>query len=248
MVYAVGEGSEPIVVQIDTQKIRQERQRLGGVLRKHPQGYVVVIFKSSRNLYLARDGQVVENERVKKSSLDPEYAFLKGSSDDEMTVDFPIPVGLGHNPVGQRTRRFDKKTPEGEYFVCRKNARGETKYTVGLEISYPNLEDAKEARDKGRITQPQYDAIRKRLARRECPPYNTGLGGYIKIHGPDTRSMRKMKREKPETYRQYLRIEDPLYKMVTDEDWTFGCVAVEQVAAFYLYKVVPEGTPVIIFP
>lgn len=54
---------------------------------------------------------------------------------------------LGFAPVGDKTVRGDGKTPEGKYFIDRKNPNSAFHLSIG--ISYPNAEDVAEAKALG---------------------------------------------------------------------------------------------------
>jgi murein L,D-transpeptidase YafK len=54
------------------------------------------------------------------------------------------PVKLGLAPVGQKEREHDFRTPEGHYFLARRNTRSD--YFLSLQVSYPNKDDAVRAR------------------------------------------------------------------------------------------------------
>jgi murein L,D-transpeptidase YafK len=56
-------------------------------------------------------------------------------------------VALGKQPVGQKMRRGDKKTPEGNYYLDWRNAR--SKFHRALHISYPNETDIQNAKARG---------------------------------------------------------------------------------------------------
>ena len=56
-------------------------------------------------------------------------------------------IALGINPVGQKERAGDYRTPEGHYFLARRNPRSE--YFLSLQVSYPNETDL---RRRARIT------------------------------------------------------------------------------------------------
>ena len=71
-------------------------------------------------------------------------------------------IGLGSEPVGDKKIQGDGKTPEGLYYIDRKNPK--SKYFLSLGISYPNKTDLAEARALGRPA-----------------------GGDIFIHGEDTK-------------------------------------------------------------
>jgi murein L,D-transpeptidase YafK len=56
-------------------------------------------------------------------------------------------VALGLSPVGQKERERDFRTPEGRYFLARRNARSE--FFLALQVSYPNKEDEERAHKRG---------------------------------------------------------------------------------------------------
>ena len=53
-------------------------------------------------------------------------------------------VALGLNPVGQKERAGDSRTPEGQYRLIRRNPRSD--YFLSMQVSYPNDADLKRAR------------------------------------------------------------------------------------------------------
>jgi murein L,D-transpeptidase YafK len=90
----------------------------------------VVVYKSERVMLLLSGGEVVRSYRV----------------------------ALGGNPLGHKQRAGDCRTPEGTYFIDRRNGR--SRFYKSLHISYPNGRDRAASRKKG------------------TPP-----GGDIMIHG-----------------------------------------------------------------
>ncbi len=56
--------------------------------------------------------------------------------------------GLGFAPVGDKKVRGDGKTPEGDYFIDRRNPN--SKFYLSIGISYPNPRDIAEAKALGR--------------------------------------------------------------------------------------------------
>ncbi len=56
-------------------------------------------------------------------------------------------VGLGFNPVGDKIQQGDGRTPEGTYIINRKNPQ--SSFTLSLGVSYPDVNDRKEARARG---------------------------------------------------------------------------------------------------
>ncbi|CAH1668079.1 L,D-transpeptidase-like protein [Hyphomicrobiales bacterium] len=79
----------------------------------------VVVDKAARRLTLERDGRVLAR-----------YA-----------------IALGSDPVGQKQREGDGRTPEGVYFVDFKHPR--SRYHLALRISYPDAQAQDAARRAG---------------------------------------------------------------------------------------------------
>lgn len=96
------------------------------------------------------------------------------------------PAALGFEPVGDKVKQGDGRTPEGTFYVCMKNAQ--SKFYLSLGLSYPNDEDAERGLRDGIITRKQRDQITRAIAKKERPPWNTPLGGEIFIHGGGTAS------------------------------------------------------------
>ena len=90
-------------------------------------------------------------------------------------------------------------------------------YYLSLGISYPNAEDAERGLRDGLINQEQYNQILNAVRRKIVPPQNTPLGGQIYIHGNGSQ-----------------------------QDWTWGCVALDDKDIRELFNAVPSGTQVVI--
>lgn len=90
-------------------------------------------------------------------------------------------IGLGFDPVSDKTRQGDGATPEGEYSVCVKNPQSQYYLSVGL--TYPNAADAARALKERQIDEETHRRIVRALERGVCPPWDTPLGGEIYIHG-----------------------------------------------------------------
>jgi lipoprotein-anchoring transpeptidase ErfK/SrfK len=56
-------------------------------------------------------------------------------------------VALGANPVGAKDRAGDNRTPEGLYHIDARNPN--SRYHLGLHVSYPNTQDVARARAQG---------------------------------------------------------------------------------------------------
>ncbi|MDQ3907505.1 MAG: L,D-transpeptidase [Acidobacteriota bacterium] len=113
----------------------------------------VVVSKGARRLELYSDGRVVRTYRI----------------------------GLGKNPDGDKERAGDYRTPEGDFYVCVKNAA--SKFYLSLGLSYPNREDAERGLRGGLITRSERDRIVTAIDKGLRPPWDTALGGEIFIHG-----------------------------------------------------------------
>lgn len=125
------------------------------------------------------------------------------------------PIGLGAEPELDKAREGDHRTPEGRLYVCTRNEI--SKFHLFLGLSYPQPGDAERGLREKLITKAQHDAILDAHRRRARPPWDTGLGGTVGIHGHGAGS-----------------------------DWTWGCVALEDEAIEELWVACPMGTPVVI--
>ena len=80
----------------------------------------IVVHKSKRRLELLKGGAVV--------------------------AEYPIRLGL--NPEGHKLREGDFRTPEGHYYLSRRNPRSD--FFLSIEVSYPNDWDRRRARGQGK--------------------------------------------------------------------------------------------------
>lgn len=126
-------------------------------------------------------------------------------------------IALGRVPEGDKAVEGDGKTPEGEYYIFGKNP--ESKYHLGLGISYPSIEDAERGLLDGLLSEDERDLISAAIEAGKMPPQKTRLGGAIYIHGGGNNS-----------------------------DWTEGCVALNDSEMDELYRSVIPGTAVTILP
>jgi murein L,D-transpeptidase YafK len=92
-------------------------------------------------------------------------------------------------------------------------------YYRSLGLSYPNAAHADRGVRDGLINRAQQEAIVRALRAKKTPPQNTLLGGDIYIHGNGAQN-----------------------------DWTWGCVALENADMLELFQAAPVGTPVTIEP
>lgn len=138
---------------------------------------------------------------------------------------FKFPADFGYNAFADKERRGsttnpdDWRTPNGTFFVSRKNPH--SKFYKAFLLNYPTGEDAERGLNQGLISKQQHDAIVQAEKRFKTPPMNTALGGYIEIHGDGTGA---------------------------SSNWTQGCVAVHNTHMDKLWNLVSVGTPVLIEP
>ncbi len=140
-------------------------------------------------------------------------------------------ICLGSNPIGAKTCVGDRKTPEGDYFVCYKSTG--SRFWRFLGLSYPGEEDARRAFEQGAISLDKRNLIIDSIREGKRPPWDTELGGWVGIHGYPT----------DEYLRRWCAILLP-----KPDNWTDGCIAMWNSEIEELYSLVPVGTPVLIVP
>jgi hypothetical protein len=118
---------------------------------------------------------------------------------------------------GSRTLRDHWRTPQGVFYVVKKNP--ESRFYKALVLNYPTTADARRGLEQGLISKAQYEAIAAAQADFRMPPMDTKLGGWIELHGTGTGAA---------------------------TTWTQGCVAVTNDHMDRLWTMVEKGTPVLI--
>jgi murein L,D-transpeptidase YafK len=139
-------------------------------------------------------------------------------------------VALGSQPTGHKQRQGDGRTPEGQYFICTRNAQTSA-FHIFLGLSYPALPDATRGIQNRAITAREYQVIRQRLASRSAPLWRTRLGGWVGIHGgSDANFAQRTTRKRG------------------SNDWTAGCIALTNAEIREIYAATKMGTPVLVKP
>ena len=90
-----------------------------------------------------------------------------------------------------------------------------SRFHLSLGLSYPAPDDARRGLAAGLITPVEHTAILRSAEEKDMPPQKTGLGGEIYIHGGGTAN-----------------------------DWTDGCIALNNDEMTELFEAVPVGTRV----
>ena len=136
----------------------------------------------------------------------------------EKTVEVLEHVVIGRKGAGTKAHRGDDVTPLGNYRVGWINEKSAFRKFFGL--TYPNLDHAEKALQKGMIGQDTYEAIAKAESKGQIPPQNTDLGGQIGIHGLGRGSL-------------------SVHEVF---DWTHGCIALTNDQIDRLSQYVEKGT------
>jgi len=138
---------------------------------------------------------------------------------DTVVQAFPD-VAIGRFGKTYFKRQGDNKTPLGNYRIDWINRA--SRYYIFLGLSYPDRPAADRALQDGRISESQWQDIRRAHEANKTPPQDTPLGGYIGIHGLGQGDMT--------VHQQY--------------NWTNGCVALTNTQIDQLLHWVRIGTPV----
>lgn len=110
-------------------------------------------------------------------------------------------LAIGRYGTSETRRRGDDTTPLGRFHITRIDR--EAAFHRFLQLDYPDVERAGQARREGVISDTEHGAILAAHRRGVTPPQNTALGGQIGIHG--------IGRGDPNVHRSM--------------NWTRGCVA-----------------------
>ena len=138
----------------------------------------------------------------------------------EQTLETLDEIAIGRGGAGLKTHRGDNITPFGNYRIGWVGERSSFRRFFGL--TYPSVEDAEMALQKGIIDRLTYDRIVTAHQFHQIPPQNTPLGGQIGIHGLGHADAR-------------------IHKTF---DWTHGCIALTNTQIDHLSQLVDTGTVV----
>ncbi|MCE5200635.1 MAG: L,D-transpeptidase [Armatimonadota bacterium] len=139
-------------------------------------------------------------------------------------------AALGKRPDVPKIRRGDYATPVGNYYVCQKNPN--SRFFLALKLAYPGNQDAERGVRDGLIDPGTANRIKRAIARKAAPPMDTKLGGNICIHGGGSGTVESRGGK----------------KVIAVDDWTAGCIALDNPQMKELFDFVPLGTQVRITP
>jgi murein L,D-transpeptidase YafK len=126
---------------------------------------------------------------------------------------------------GDKERSGDKRTPEGDFYICSMNHS--KRFYKFLGLSYPGLKHAERGLQQRLISPREYGEIENAHRELRQPSWETQLGGAIGIHG--------------------RMLEDPAVWAMR-QNWTDGCIALSNTDIDEIFSVVSLGTPVRILP
>ena len=149
--------------------------------------------------------------------IDTQTRNLEIKKGDE-TLEVLEHVVIGRKGAGFKQHRGDDITPLGNYRIGWINDKSSFKKFFGL--TYPSVEQAEVALQKGQIDPNTYDAIQSAHSTGRIPPQNTSLGGQIGIHGLGSGSL---------SVHEFF-------------DWTHGCIALTNDQIDRLSQYVEKGT------
>lgn len=136
-------------------------------------------------------------------------------------------IALGQNPEGDKRWEGDGRTPEGDFFVCRRIIHN--RFHRFLGVSYPGPADAEYGKRRRWLQPIEYRSIHRAHRLKRQPPWTTKLGGNIGIHGYGVR------RDRAKLHAR-------------GEDWTDGCIAVTNEEIERIYDHTKLKTRVLIVP
>lgn len=128
---------------------------------------------------------------------------------------------------GDKRIMGDRRTPEGDFYICTMNRSKRFYKFMGL--SYPGLKHAEYGLLSKLISAKEYELIKKAVEERRIPPWDTQLGGAVGIHGV-TLDGNTSQRD------------------ILSMNWTDGCIALNNADVDELFSMVSLGTPVTILP
>lgn len=167
-------------------------------------------------LPLAAEGTAASGVWLK---VDTEAATLTVMNGDKPQKVFKD-IAIGRYGTTDAKMQGDHRTPLGRFTI---GWIPETsRYHRFLGLTYPDVERAERALADGKISEAQWQAIRRAAETNARPPQNTPLGGFIGIHGTGAGD--------PRIHRQY--------------NWTNGCIALTNEQIDRLMAWVRVGTPV----
>lgn len=176
----------------------------------------VLLLAGSMALPLAAQGTAAKGVWLKIDTHAATLTVMNGDKPQKVFKD----IAIGRYGTTEVKMQGDHMTPLGRFTIGWIPEK--SRYHRFLGLTYPNLERAERALADGKISEAQWQAIRRAAATNGRPPQNTPLGGFIGIHGTGAGD--------PRIHEQY--------------NWTNGCIALTNEQIDRLMTWVRVGTPV----
>jgi len=160
-----------------------------------------------------------------------EYQLSVSKNNNELTVEKAgkvikkYHIASGKGGKGTKRLRGDSKTPIGMYRVS--SFKENSRFHFFIQLDYPNLVDAWYGYKNEIIGANNFKRIATAYKKREAPPQDTELGGFIGIHGLGVTNEEKL-------------------SIHQSFNWTEGCIALTNEEINELRQFVAIGTPVVI--
>jgi murein L,D-transpeptidase YafK len=148
--------------------------------------------------------------------IDTQKMLLEVKRGDRTVAAFPN-IAIGRSGSGFKNHRGDNITPVGEYKIGWINEQSQFHIFYGL--TYPSVQNAKEAFSKGLVSESEYAAIIYAHEHGQIPPQNTSLGGQVGVHGLG-------------------RGDENIHNLM---NWTHGCIALTNNQVDELDRWIVEG-------
>lgn len=163
--------------------------RINGIESYYQDGVILRDCITPDNVYVNSNGYKAESgidsELMAQKSAGCRYIAIKKSThtlelweNGALKNRFVVNTGAA---AGDKEVEGDWKTPEGEFYVCKKIPN--SNFHLALGVSYPSIEDAERGIQNGLISGNQYNQIVTANQTGGAPDWHTALGGYIEIHG-----------------------------------------------------------------
>ncbi len=179
-------------------------------------GWCQIETESGRVGYVAR--RAISNVWIRVSKRGHRVELYRGAARlHTFKADFGYNAFLDKVRQGSTSRRDHWRTPEGLFYIVRKNPN--SAFDKALVLNYPTAADARRGFAQGLISRTTRNAIVQANAQRRMPPMNTPLGGWIELHGDGTGA---------------------------GVNWTQGCIALHNRDMQTLWWWTQVGTPVLI--
>ena len=112
--------------------------RIGRRMAKTLWTALTVMGLAGASVHGAAAEEIAAADRVVVHKAEHKLALYSGA---RLLGEYKVQLGL--SPTGQKERERDFRTPEGRYFLTRRNTRSD--FFLAIQVSYPNKDDERRA-------------------------------------------------------------------------------------------------------